>query len=134
MATQVMNSRLLRDNQLSVTWALPNATNNTSGVLDIGSGPFNPEEIEIEISVPAIAGHTTVNNLQIQLYHGDTSGALAVTTPLIEVDVPGVAVTGSVALVKRYKLPPGTKRYIAFHAIATADDCSAVSATASILV
>lgn len=134
MATQVVNSRLLRDGNLSITKALPNNTNNTSGAIDIGSGPFNPEEIEVEVSVPAIAGHTTANNLQIQLYHGDTSGSLAATTPLIEVDVLGVVSTGSVATVQRFKLPPGTKRFIAFHAIATTDDCSAVSATYSILV
>jgi hypothetical protein len=134
MANSVQTSRLLRDAKLVVTKALPNNTNNTSDAIDIGSGPWNPEEITVEVSVPAIAAHTTTNDLQIQLYHGDTSDSLAATTPLIEVDVPGVAVTGSVALVKRFKLPPGTKRYIAFHNIATTDNCSAVTATYSLLV
>jgi hypothetical protein len=134
MASQVLNSRLLRDTLLTVTQALPNNTNLTSGTIDIGSGPFNPEEITVEVQVPAIAGHTTTNNLQIQLYHGDATNSLAVTTPLIEVDVPGVGSTGSVALVKRFKLPPGTKRYVAFHCIATTDDCSAVTATFTLLV
>lgn len=134
MATQVLNTRLLRDGALVVTKALPNNTNNTSDVIDIGGGPFNPEEIVVEVSVPAIAGHTTANNLQLQLYHGDVSNSLAATNPLVEVDVLGVVSTGSVATVKRFKLPPGTKRYIAFHQIATTDDCSAVSATYSLLV
>ncbi len=134
MATQVQNSRLVRDSLLSVTKALPNNTNNTSPVIDIGTGPFNAEEIEVEVSVPAIAGHTTANNLQIQLYHGDTSGSLAATTPLIEVDVLGVVSTGSVAQTTRFKLPPGTKRFIAFHNIVATDDCSAVSATYSLLL
>lgn len=134
MATQVLNTRLLRDAALVLTKQLPNNTNNTSDTIDIGSGPFNPEEITIEVSVPAIAAHTTTNNLQIQLYHGDATNSLAVTTPLIEVDVVGVGSTGSVATVKRFKLPPGTKRYIAFHNIATSDDCSAVSATYTLLV
>jgi hypothetical protein len=134
MATQVLNTRLVRDAGLVVTKALPNNTNNTSDAIDIGSGPFNPEEIVVEVSVPAIAAHTTANNLQIQLYHGDASNSLAVTTPLVEVDVLGVVSTGSVALIKRFKLPPGTKRYIAFHNIATTDDCSAVTATYSLLL
>ena len=134
MATQVPSTRLLRDNALTITQALPNNTNNTSGTIDIGSGPFNPEAIVIEVYVPAIAAHTTVNNLQIQLYHGDTTGALAATTPLVEVDIPGVGGTGSVATTKRFKLPTGTKRYIAFHAIATTDDCSAATATYTLLV
>jgi hypothetical protein len=134
MATQVLSTRLLRDNSLTITKALPNNTNNTSDTIDIGSGPFNPEEITVEVYVPAIAGHTTVNNLQIQLYHGDATNSLAATTPLIEVDVVGVGGTGSVVTTKRFKLPPGTKRYIAFHAIATTDDCSAVTATYTLLV
>ena len=134
MATQVLNTRLLRDNVLTITQALPNNTNNTSGVIDIGSGPFNPEEIVIEVAVPAIAAHTTTNNLQIQLYHGDAANSLAATTPLVEVDVPGVGGSGSVALTKRFKLPPGTKRYIALHSIATSDDCSAATMTVTLLV
>ena len=134
MATQVLNTRLIRDNALTLTQALPNNTNNTSGYMDIGSGPFNPEEIVIEIAVPAIAAHTTANNLQIQLYHSDTASAGAVTTPLIEMDVLGVTSSGSVATTKRFKLPPGTKRYIAFHSIATTDDCSAATMTVSILI
>ncbi len=134
MATQVPNTRFLRDAGLTITKALPNNTNNTSDAIDIGSGPFNPEEIVVEVSVPAIAAHTTTNNLQIQLYHGSASNSLAVTNPLVEVDVLGIVSTGSVATVKRFKLPPGTLRYIAFHNIATTDDCSAATATYSILV
>ena len=134
MATQVLNTRLLRDAGLSITKALPNNTNNTSDPIDIGSGPWNPEEITVEVSVPAIAAHTTANNLQIQLYHGDATNSLAATTPLIEVDVLGVVSTGSVAQVTRFKLPPGTKRYIAFHAIATTDNCSAATATYTLLL
>ena len=134
MATQVPTRRQLRDVGLSVTKALPNNTNNTSDPLDIGSGPFNPEELTVEVVVPAIAGHTTANNLQIQLYHGDASNSLAVVSPLIECDVLGVVSDGSAAATFYYKLPPGTKRYVAWHNIATTDDCSAVSATYSLLV
>jgi hypothetical protein len=134
MATQVPTSRLLRDNALTITQALPNNTNNTTSYIDIGSGPFNPEEITVEISVPAIPGHTTANNLQIQLWTSATTSGAAVTSPLIECDVLGVTSSGSVATTFRFKLPPGTKRYIAFHSIATTDDCSAATMTITLLV
>jgi hypothetical protein len=133
MATQVPSSRLMRDYKLIVTQAAPNNTNNTTSYIDLGSGPFNPEEIEVEISVPAITAHTTANNLQIQLYSSASSTGAAITSPLIECDVVGVGGTGSVATVFRYKLPPGTLRYVAWHMIATTDDCSAATVTFSIL-
>jgi hypothetical protein len=123
----------MRDYKLIVTQAAPNNTNNTTTYLDLGDGPFNPEEIEVEISVPAITAHTTANNLQIQLYSSATSSGAAVVSPLIECDVLGVNGTGSVATVFRYKLPPGTQRYIAWHMIATTDNCSAATVTFSIL-
>lgn len=134
MATQVTNTRLLRDDKLTITQALPNNTNNDTSYIDIGGQPFKPEEITVEIYVPAIAAHTTTNNLQIQLYDSATSSGAAVTAPLIECDVVGVGGTGSVAKTFRYKLPPGTKRYISWHSIATTDNCSAATMTITLLV
>ena len=135
MSTQVQTSRLIRDYTLSTTHACPNSTTNATSYIDLGSGPFNPEEITVEISVPAIAAHTTtMNNLQIQLFSSATTGAGAVTSPLIECDVPGVVSTGSVAAVFRYKLPPGTLRYIYWTMIATSDNCSGTTATFSVLL
>jgi hypothetical protein len=133
MATQVQNTRLMRDAKLVITQAAPNNTNLTTSYVDIGSGPFNPEEIEIEVYVPAIAAHTTANNLQIILWSSATTTGAAVTSPLIECDVLGVNSSGSVAQTFRFKLPPGTLRYIAFHMIATTDDCSLGTVTISIL-
>ena len=134
MSTQVQTSRLIRDYTLSTTHACPNGTTNATSYIDLGSGPFNPEEITVEISVPAIALHTATNNLQIQLFSSATTGAGAVTSPLIECDVPGVGSTGSVAAVFRYKLPPGTLRYIYWTMIATSDYCSGTTATFSVLL
>lgn len=122
----------------TITNALPNATTSyTTNYLDIGAGPFNPEEIEIEVQVPAIAGHTTAANLTLQLITSATvqaTSAFAATNPAVTVNVLGVASTGSVAQTTRFKLPPGTLRYLAFKMIVASDDCSAVTATFSILV
>src|ERR1035437_6802982 len=131
MAAQFQNSRLLRDAALTITNALPNNTTSyTTNYLDIGAGPFNPEEIEVEVSVPAIAAHTTANNFTVQLITSATiqatSGFIA-TNPAVIVNVLGVTVSGSVATTARFKLPPGTLRYIAFVLIATTDDCSAAT-------
>src|SRR5438034_3398611 len=110
MATQVMVSRLLRDAALSLTKALPGtSSNNTSDPIDIGSGPWNPEEITLEIVIPAIAAHVTSGNVPtITLYHSDTSTVTAATDPVISTSWIGVVSTGSLGKTIRFKLPPGT--------------------------
>ena len=105
--------------------------------MDLGAGPFNPEEITIEVSLPAMPLHVTVaNKLQIQLYSTATSGSGdAITSPIVEFDQPGIASTGTSAQVFTAKLPPGTLRYISFHNITgITDDLSSYTATYSILL
>jgi len=138
MATQVPNQRFIRDANLSVTKALPStSSNNTSGQIDIGAGPFNPEQITIEVALPAMPLHVTAGNkLQIQLYSSATSGSGdAITSPIVEFDQIGIASTGTGAQVFTAKLPPGTARYISFHNITGGtDDLSSYTATYSILL
>jgi len=137
MATQVVSSRLLRDNSLTTTKALPStSSNNTTDPIDLGSGPFNPEEIEVEIYIPAMTTHVTVaNNLVISLYTSATTTLGATSVLLMSWTQPGVASTGTAAATYRFKLPPGTSRYIGFHQVCGAtDDLSGTSITYSILV
>ena len=133
----IPDRRQRRDAALVVLANLPAASEaNTTTPFDIGSGPFNPEEIAVEVSIPAMPLHVTPDNvLTLTLWAGDTADALA---PLDGVElsfsIPGVADTGSAAFAGSLKLPPGTKRYVAFHQEAGAtDDLSGYAVTCSIL-
>lgn len=127
MATQVLNTRLLRDAKLVVTKALPAAgASNNSGTIDLGSGPFRPDEIEIEVALPALSAHTdTTKNVTITLQHSSDDSSYASTDdgigslPAVTVTTPGVASTGTAARVVRLKLPVGLNRYIQFNQAVT---------------
>jgi len=138
MATQVLNTRLVRDAALTITKALPGTSaSNTTDAIDIGSGPFLPEEIVVEVVIPAIAAHVTAgNSLVIALWHADTTTLAAPVAPVpaISMTVIGVVSTGSLGSTWRFKLPIGTKRYIGFRQTAGGTDTLSGSAvTYSIL-
>ena len=123
----------------TITKVLPGTSaSNTTDAIDLGGdGPFRPEEITVEVSVPAIAAHvTTGNNLVIALWHAATTTLAAPVAPVpaITITIPGVASTGSVASVWRFKLPIGTLRYIGFRqTCGGTDDLSGSTITYSIL-
>ncbi len=121
-----------------ITKALPSTSgSNTTDAIDLGAGPFLPEEYTVEIRIPAIAEHVTAgNHINITLWHGDTT-SLAVPVepvPTVSVDRIGVASTGSLGSTWRFKLPIGTKRYIGFRqVVGGTDTLSASSITYSLL-
>jgi hypothetical protein len=142
MATQVPNTRLLRDGTTGVgtiTKVLPGTgASNTTDTIDLGAGPYQPEEFTVEIAIPAIAAHVTAgNHLNITLWHSDTNGSLAVPVspvPTVSVDEIGIASTGTAGSTWRFRLPIGTKRYIGFRQVCGAtDDLSGSSIVYSIL-
>lgn len=122
MATQVKSSRLVRDAGITVTKALPAAgASNQTGTIDLGTGPWHPEELVIEVSIPAFASHTdSSKNVTLTLqdsaddssYSNTDSGTG--TNPAITITTPGVTTDGSAARVVRLHLPPGVRRYIQF--------------------
>ena len=127
MATQVVNTRLLRDAGIAVTKALPAAgANNNTATIDLGGGPFYPEEPEIEINLPALTAHTdSTKNVTITLQDSADNVTFASTDDgigarvAITLTTPGVASTGTAARVARFKLPIGVKRYIQFNQAVT---------------
>lgn len=144
MSNTLQNSRLLRDAALVVTKALPAAgASNNSGTIDLNLGPWHPEEIFIEISLPALSAHTdSSKDVTIKLQHSaddssyedldDGVGSL----PDITLTTPGVTTTGTAARIARIKLPAGTKRYVQFNQAVTSGGptVTAVSVTYSVLV
>jgi hypothetical protein len=141
MATQVTNRRQLRDSALSFIAALAAAGGTTAPgattSINIGVGPYKIEEIDVEIAFPAAAANTsTSDTYTVQLYDSADNSTFAAVSPVVELVVPGVASTGSLALVKTIKLPVNTRQYIGFNITATSGTGSNVaqSITASLLV
>jgi len=114
MATQVLNTRLLRDNQLTQTKALPAAAaNNNTGTFDLGVGPYHPEEIVLEMAIPALAAHTdSTKNVTLKLQDSADDSTYADLSPLHEYILAGIASTGTAAKTIRLRLPPGIRRYL----------------------
>ncbi len=110
------SGRSIKDASKQVTKFFPAAgANNQTATIDLGPGAYKTEEIEIEIAVPALANHTdSTKIILIDLQESADDSSYANTSPFIELKVPGVASTGSLAVTKRFRLPADTLRYIQF--------------------
>ena len=115
--------RNIQDAVFSTSKALPAASaTNVSSSFDLGNVGFKPEELEVEISVPAMALHVTANNTTITLHDSADDSSFAEVVPMTQVKVLGVVSTGSVAVLCRFRLPPNVRRYIAFSQTCAATD------------
>lgn len=119
--------RNIKDTLLVVTKALPAAAanNNTDGI-DLETTVGNPENVEVEVSIPAMAAHDSASyDVTIKLQHSTTNGTFldldtgTEALPDIVITHPGVASTGSAARVVRFRLPRGLNRYISFNQAVT---------------
>ena len=109
----------MKDASKTVTKALPNAAaGNQTTTIDLGVElPFDNKFRlgYVAVSVPALTDHTDTSKTNtIVLQESADDSSYADTNPLIEIKVPGVAATGSLATVFKVPLPPGVKRYIQF--------------------
>jgi hypothetical protein len=112
----------LKDAQFTVSLALPNtgANNNTASL------NFNPELAGFltnqwrlgywAVAVPALADHTntSVNNT-LTLQDSADGTNFANTSPLVQIQVPGVASTGSAAATVKVPNTPGIRQYVRFN-------------------
>lgn len=126
-----------KDGQYTVTKALPAAgANNNTDSIDLETAVGTPENVEVEVSIPAMAAHNSASyNVTILLQDCATTDGSFLdldtgtgTLPDIQIVTPGVASTGSAARVVRFRLPRGTKRYLQFY---QAVDSSGPTLTAS---
>jgi hypothetical protein len=69
-----------------------------------------------------MALHVTANNTTITLHDSADNSSFAEVVPMTQVKVLGVVSTGSVAVLCRFRLPPNTRRYIAFSQTCGATD------------
>ena len=109
------------DAKFNLSQALPNAAanNNTAAIALLTEVPFDDKWRKgfVRVTVPALSDHTntSVTNL-ITLQHSQDANLsnFANTSPLIQVQVPGVASTGSAQTIANVPLPPAVKPYIRF--------------------
>ncbi len=111
--------RHIKDALLSVTKALPAAaSNNNTATIDLEktAGTPAPENLEVEISIPAIAAHSD-NSKSVTLKMQDSAddSSYSDTQPVTSFVLTGVTTDGSAAAVYRFRLPPGTRRYVQFN-------------------
>jgi hypothetical protein len=113
----------VKDAAFSLSQALPNANgNNNTAALDL-----NPEATGfltnqwrlgyLEVAVPALSDHTNTsvtNKLALQ-HSAEAAANFANVDPQTEIQVVGVASTGSAARTVKVALPPGIKRYVRFN-------------------
>jgi hypothetical protein len=109
-----------------VSLALPNANanNNTANTLIATDGygqtepPFDNKWrlAYINVQVPALADNTNTSvTTLLTLQHSSDGANFANTQPLVQVQIPGVASTGSAAFNTYVPLVPGIKPYIRFN-------------------
>lgn len=110
--------RAIKDASYVHAKALPAAgASNNSATFDLGAGGFVPEQIEVEISIPAMSAHSdnTKNVIITVQDSANDSSYASLDSPAITVTRPGVASTGTSAEVIRFRLPAGVRRYIQFN-------------------
>lgn len=128
MAATFNQNRLVKDANWVKTKALPaaGATNQTATFDLHAAGTPLPEEISVEVSIPAMAANNSASysaTVTVQQSTDDVTYANlddgTNSLPDIDIDTPGVASTGSAARVVRFKLPSGIARYIQFQQAVT---------------
>ncbi len=114
--------RNIRDYGLTLTKALPAAAaTNQTGTIDLETIVGPPENVEIEVSIPALSAHNSASyNVTLTLQQSSDDSSYANldsgtgTLPGIVITTPGVASTGSLARVVRFRIPRGVSRYLQF--------------------
>jgi hypothetical protein len=112
----------VKDSAFSLSQALPNAnSNNNTAALDLNpeASGFLTNQWRLgyfEVAVPALSDHTntSVTN-RLALQDSADGSNYANVDPQTEIQVVGVASTGSVARTVKVAIPPGVRRYVRFN-------------------
>lgn len=108
--------RAIKDASLIVAAALPDEDSDVnSDTIDLGAGGFVPEEIEIEIGIPALADLEDDTSVTITLQDSADDETYANVDPLIQTSVTGADSAGSEAKTIRFRLPANIRRYVQFN-------------------
>ena len=127
-------ARNIQDADLTITRALPTADGTvTSSDFDLSAAPYKGENVELEITIPALNA-TQLPNADTLTVTVQAGAAATPTTELFRLPV----ITGSSGYaggVLRYRLPSNVARYVnvKFVAAGGTGDISASSATIKLL-
>jgi hypothetical protein len=124
--------RRIKDALLTVSKVMPaDDANHNSPTIDFGAiGPAALESIEIEVSVPAMAAYvSTAHSVTITFQDSADDSSYAANTLMGSLVIPGVATSGTAAVVRRFKVPSNARRYLQAN-IAAADGGANITATA----
>lgn len=129
-------ARNLQDASLNpVAIALPAAASSSiqSAVIDLGADTYKPEDVELQLSVPALTT-TMVPDTRTVNYIIETSATSVFTTVAQTINndqVAGAAGAGVAAYLSRVRLPSNCARFVRCKITlgASCTDSSAVSAT-----
>jgi len=107
-------TRTIRDDDLSVTTALPAAAANAdSASLDLGAFSIAAlENTELEISIPATPDLTDDDTITLTVQDSADDSTFATVTELEPLVVTGAGGAGAAAASIKYRLPSSTRRYI----------------------
>lgn len=117
-------------------FALPSAAGSTqSSGIDLGAEAFKPEEIELDLTVPAL-NTTMVPDTRTVTYiieTSTTSNFAAIDQTLLTATATGAGGAGVGAFNKRVRLPSNCARYARAKITtgASTGDCSSIEATLS---
>jgi len=116
MSNVVANTiRRLGDQNLIVITALPAAAATANGAsLDLGDIFIGTlaDRVEVVVSVPATPSLADTKNATLTLQDSADNATFAAIASLAPLIVTGAGGAGAAAASRRYKLPPGTRRYL----------------------
>jgi hypothetical protein len=110
--------RNLKDANLHLEKYLPAAAaTNYSDSLDLGSASpgMSVEDTELRVTIPALPNNTdSSKTTTLTLQDSADDSSFADVDPLHQIQIAGVASTGSAAATKRLRLPSTIRRYVRF--------------------
>lgn len=128
--------RNLKDANFIATTALPAAgASNNSNVFDLGAGNFLPEEIELQISLPATPNLADTKNVTLTIQDSADNVTFAAITGLATVVATGAGGVGAAAKTETIRLPSTTRQYLRLNQAvdAVGGDSTGVSTTFQLL-
>jgi hypothetical protein len=114
MAYEFNRNQRDKNYETSLTIDGTNGASVSSGVFDLEQVVGGDiEEIVFEITVPAVPGNTnTAESIDFAVQDSADNSSFAAVSPAIAFSVAGVTSTGSAATSRRFRLPPGARRYV----------------------
>jgi len=105
--------RNLKDANFIATTALPAAgASNASASFDLGAGAFKPEEMELQVILPATPNLADTKNVALTIKDSADNVTFTAIAGLSTIVVTGSGGAGAAAVTETIRLPSTTRQYI----------------------